>query len=417
MSTTEFDYSELFASNVPQPAARWAGFPRYNFVGGHNDPDAIPLEGLAEAAAAVLHREGALLATYGLGQGALGYKGLREFIARKSSSHRGISATADDVLITIGSMQGIDLVNKLLVEPGDTVIVESLSFHGALGKLRKIGATIVGAPIDEHGLRIDALETILRDLKARGVRPKYIYTIPTIQNPTGSVLPLDRRHALIALAREYGVPIFEDECYADLLWVGNAPPALYALDPAQVIHIGSFSKSLAPSLRLGFAIAPWHVLGRLVALRSDGPGGLEQLVVAEYFSVYFDDHVQRLTRGLQAKLDTLTAALEREFGTAVEYHRPDGGIYLWLKLPDSVDVRKLIKPAAEAGVVFNPGPEWAVDPEAAASSLRLCFALPSHADISEGVAALARVSAEQTGIPARSANVATAIGKQTVPAE
>ncbi len=357
------------------------------------------------------------MATYGLGQGALGYKGLREFIARKSSSHRGISATADDVLITIGSMQGIDLVNKLLVEPGDTVIVESLSFHGALGKLRKIGATIVGAPIDEHGLRIDALEAILRDLKARGVRPKYIYTIPTIQNPTGSVLPLDRRHALIALAREYGVPIFEDECYADLLWVGNAPPALYALDPAQVIHIGSFSKSLAPSLRLGFAIAPWHVLGRLVALRSDGPGGLEQLVVAEYFSVYFDDHVQRLTRGLQAKLDTLTAALEREFGTAVEYQRPDGGIYLWLKLPDSVDVRKLIKPAAEAGVVFNPGPEWAVDPEAAASSLRLCFALPSHADISEGVAALARVSAEQTGIPARSANVATAIGKQTVPAE
>lgn len=406
MSTTGFDYSELFARNVPQPAARWTGFPRYNFVGGHNDPEAIPLDGLAEAAASVLRREGKLLATYGLGQGALGYSGLREFIARKSSSHRGITATADDVLITIGSMQGIDLVNRLLVEPGDTVIVESLSFHGALGKLRKIGATIVGAPLDEHGLRIDALETILRDLKARGVRPKYIYTIPTIQNPTGSVLPLDRRHALLALAREYGVPIFEDECYADLVWGGSAPPSLYALDPEHVIHIGSFSKSLAPSLRLGFAIAPWHVLGRLVALRSDGPGALEQLVVAEYFTHHFDDHVKRLTHGLRAKLDTLVEALAREFGTAVEFQRPDGGIYLWVRLPEGVDVRHLIKPAAEAGIAFNPGPEWAVDPESAASSLRLCFALPSHETIREGIAAFARVSAEQTGVPARSGNVA-----------
>lgn len=408
MSNAGFDYSAVFADNIPPPAPRWTGFPRFNFVGGHNDPDHIPLDGLAEAAASVLRREGASLATYGLGQGALGYVGLRDFIARKSATHRGIAATADDVLITIGSMQGIDLVNRLLVNRGDTVIVEALTFAGALAKLRIAGATIIGAPLDGQGLRIDALEAILRDLRARGVQPKYIYTIPTIQNPTGSVLPLDRRHALLALAREYGVPVFEDECYADLVWNGSAPPALYALDPAQVIHIGSFSKSLAPALRLGFAIAPWHVLGRLVALRGDGPGALEQLVVAEYFTHHFDDHVQRLTAGLHAKLDTLVEALEREFGTAVEFQRPDGGIYLWLRLPEGVDVRRLIKPAADAGIAFNPGPEWAVDPEAAAPWLRLCFALPSHADIREGVAAFARVSAEQTGIPARRANVAAA---------
>ena len=408
MSSAGFDYSTVLASNVPAPAARWTGFPRYNFVGGHNDPDRIPLDGLAEAAAAVLRREGASLATYGLGQGALGYLGLREFIAAKSATHRGIAATAEDVLITIGSMQGIDLVNRLLVERGDTVIVEQLSFAGALGKLRRLGANIVGAPLDTQGLRIDALEAILRELKARGVQPKYIYTIPTIQNPTGSVLPLERRHALLALARAYGVPVFEDECYADLTWTGNAPPALYALDPARVIHIGSFSKSLAPALRLGFAIAPWEVLGRLVALRGDGPGALEQLVVAEYFAHHFDAHVRQLTQGLSAKLDTLVEALEREFGTAVEFQRPEGGIYLWLRLPEGVDVRRLIKPAAEAGIVFNPGPDWSVDPDAAASWLRLCFALPSHADIREGVAAFARVSAEQTGIPARRANVAAA---------
>ena len=408
MSSAGFAYA--FAANVPAPAARWAGFPRYNFVGGHNDAELIPCEGLAEAAAAVLRREGPILATYGLGHGPLGYTGLREFIAGKSASHRGIAASADDVLITVGSMQGIDLVNALLVRPGDTVIVEAFSFAGALGRLRKLGVNIVGAPLDAQGLRIDALEAVLRDLKGRGVQPRYIYTIPTIQNPTGSVLPIERRHALLALAREYGVPVFEDECYADLVWAGSAPPALYALDPERVVHIGSFSKSLAPALRLGFVIAPWEVLGRMLAVRGDGPGALEQMVVAEYFSHHFDDHARALTTGLKAKLDTMVEALEREFGTAVELQRPEGGIFLWLRLPEGVDVRALVAPAAAAGVAFNPGPEWAADPDAGAPWLRLCFALPSHADIRAGVAAFARVCAERTGFPARSANVVTERG-------
>jgi 2-aminoadipate transaminase len=291
------------------------------------------------------------------------------------------------------------------VRPGDTVIVEEFTFAGALAHLRKLGAVIVGAPLDAQGLRIDALEAILREMQARGVRPKYIYTIPTIQNPTGSVLPLERRHALLALARGYGVPVFEDECYADLVWAGSAPPALYALDPAAVIHIGSFSKSLAPALRLGFVIGPWDVLGRMIAVRGDGPGALEQMVVAEYFARHFDAHARRLTQGLKAKLDTMVEALEREFGTAAELQRPEGGIFLWLRLPEGVDVRKLVAPAAAAGIAFNPGPDWAADPDAAAPWMRLCFALPSHADIREGVAALARVCAEEIGIPARSANV------------
>ena len=408
MSSPGIAFAAAFAANVPAPAARWSGFPRYNFVGGHNDSALIPLDALAEAAAAVLRREGAILSTYGLGHGPLGYAPLREFIAAKSKAHRGIAATAEEVLITVGSMQGIDLVNALLVQRGDTVIVEEFTFAGALGKLRKLGANIVGAPLDAGGLRIDALAAILRDLKARGAAPKYIYTIPTIQNPTGSVMPLERRHALLALARQYEVPIFEDECYADLVWAGSAPPALYALDPAWVLHIGSFSKTLAPALRLGFVIGPWEVLGRMLALRTDGPGALGQMVVAEYFTCHFDEHARRLTAGLRAKLDVMVEALEREFGTAAELWRPEGGIFLWLRLPEGVDVRKLVQPAAAAGIAFNPGPEWAADPDAAAPWMRLCFALPSPADIREGISVLARVCAEQTGIPARSANVVTA---------
>ena len=394
------------ARNAPAPAPRWTGLPHYNFVGGHNDPALIPLTGFADAAGSVLQREGAKLALYGLGEGPLGHAGLRSFIARKSATHRGIAVTAEDVLITTGSMQGIDLVNALLLEPGDTVILESFSFAGAIRRLRALGVTIVGAPLDEGGLRIDALADILAALRASGVRPKYIYTIPTIQNPTGSVLPLERRHALLALARDFGVPVFEDECYADLVWSGTAPPALYALDPHQVIHIGSFSKSLAPALRLGYVIAPWEVLGRLVALRSDQTGALEQMIVAEFFAGEFDAHVRRLIAGLQGKLDTMVEALAREFGTAVEFHRPQGGIFLWLKLSPGIDVRRLVAPSACAGVAFNPGPDWATDPESGAAWLRLCFALPSHQEIRDGIAAFARVCAAETGIPARSGNVA-----------
>jgi 2-aminoadipate transaminase len=255
-------------------------------------------------------------------------------------------------------------------------------------------------------LRTDALAKILADLKSRGVHPKYIYTIPSIQNPTGSILPLQRRHELLALAREYGVPVFEDECYADLLWNGAvAPPSLYALDPERVIHVGSFSKSLSPSVRLGYVAAGWDVLSRLAGARSDSPGALDQLIVAEYFTHHFDEHIQKLTGALSEKLDTIVEAVEREFGSAAEIWRPDGGIYVWVKLPDQVDVREVVEPAAAAGIAFNAGPVWAADPEAAKSYLRLCFALPSKQEIRAGVAALAQVFFEQTGIPAQSSNV------------
>ncbi len=408
MSQT-FALTDLLNSDAPAAAARFKGLPRYNFVGGHNDPDQIPTEAFAEAAAHALASEGKSLALYNLGQSPLGHAGLRAFVARKSAETRGIKATADDVLITIGSSQGLDLVNQLFVKPGDTVILEALSFHGEISRLRALGANVVAAPVDEAGLRIDALADILRDLKAQGIRPRFIYTIPTIQNPTGSVLPLDRRHALIDLARSYGVAIFEDECYAELTWNKEFPPALYALGPDVVIHIGSFSKTLAPALRLGYVIGPWELLGRLQALRKDASGALEQLIVAAYAEKNYASHVATLKAALKAKLETLVEALEREFGTAVEFQRPDGGIFLWVKLPDQVDVRSLVAPAAKAGIVFNPGPEWAVDPESAKSWLRLCFALPSHGEIEEGIAAFARVVAEETGLKLHSDNRAAVV--------
>lgn len=404
---TDFRYHDAFSRGGPEPVARFTGLPRYNFVFGHNDPEQVPAEELAEVAAKVIREQGPTLAMYHLGHGPQGHRPLREFVAAKLRRSRGIECTAEDVVLTSGSLQGMDLVNATFAEPGDTVIVEEFTYGGTITKLQRLGVNIVAAPLDGDGIRMDALEAILKDLRGRGVTPKFIFTIPTVQNPTGSIMPLERRHRLLELSAEYGVPIFEDECYADLAWEAGAPPALYGLDPSRVVHIGSFSKSLAPALRVGYMVAPWDVLSRVLARKTDaGSPAIEQMVIAEYFGAEFDSHVSSLKTALRRKLDVMVEALEREFGTSAELFMPKGGIFLWLKLPDHVDVRTFAQPALDQGVAFNPGPEWACDPEAAKSHIRLCFALPSEDVIREGVAELARICFEHTGVPARRANVA-----------
>src|SRR5437762_4998568 len=182
MSGTGFAYPNLFGKTLPAPAPRWAGNAKYNFIGGHNDRSLIPIEGLIEATASVLRRECRELALCGLAQGPQGYLGLRQFVADKLGGWRGIKAAADDVLITSGSGQAIDLINQVLLEPGDTVILEEFTYGGYLTKLKRLGVNIVAAPLDQDGIRVDALGSILADLKRKGTTPKYICTVPTIQN-------------------------------------------------------------------------------------------------------------------------------------------------------------------------------------------------------------------------------------------
>ena len=406
-TSAQFDFAPLLAGGLPPAAMKWTGLARYSFVGGNNDPEQVPVDGLIAAIDAVLEREGRSLATYGLANGPQGYLRLREFLADKLKRDAGIVCSADDLLIVSGSLQALDLVNQTLLARGDTVIVEQESYQGALNRLSRLGVTAVGVPLDHEGLRMDALASALADLKQRGIRPKYIYTIPTVQNPTGSIMPETRRAELLKLAETYGVPIFEDDCYADLIWDGRRPPAIHAMSKTgNVIHIGSFSKSIAPALRVGFIVAPWAMLSRMLALKTDaGSGALEQMVLAEYCAPHFATHVPKLTRGLRAKLDTLMEALNAQFGTTAEFEVPQGGIFLWVKLPDQVDTLKLYQAALAAGVSINPGPEWSTDKAYSKSRLRLCFASPSHEQIREGVAVLAEVCRKEFGVPARIANV------------
>lgn len=402
-----FDFTPLFPASLPPPAVRWTGAPKYNFVGGNNDPDEVPLDGLMAAAQSVLQREGRTLATYGLNSGPQGYRPLREFLGQKLKRDAGMSCTTEDILIVSGSLQALDLVNSALLSRGDTVIVEKDNYQGSLNRFTKLGVATVGIPLDQGGMRMDPLESALKDLKARGVTPKFIYTIPTVQNPTATVLDESRRARMLALADEYGVPIVEDDCYADLVWSGQRPPALHAMSKSDnVIHIGSFSKSIAPALRVGFVVAPWAVMSRMLALKTDaGSGALEQMVLAEYCAPHFADHVPALRKGLRKKVETLMEALNEQFGTAAEFDDPQGGIFLWVKLPDNVDSLKLYQAALKEGVAINPGPEWSVDKDHSKSRIRICFASPSHQQIREGIAVLAEVCRREFGVPARSANI------------
>ena len=407
MSAETFDYTALLRPHLPPAAVKWSGFPTYNFVGGHNDAASVPVDGLIAAAARVLRREGSTLAMYGLESGALGYRPLRAFIAGKLAKDAGIACSPDEILVTSGSLQGLDLVNQVLLCPGDTVIVEEATYGGAITRLKRLGVDIVGVRADRDGLSAEALESTLARLASRGVRPKYVYTIPTVQNPTASVMSKARRAELLALSRRFGVPLFEDECYADLVWDGRRPPALRGMDATEhVVHIGSFSKTIAPALRIGYLVAGWPLMSRILSVKSDGgSGALEQMVLAEYCGEHFDAHVLALRATLRRKLDALMHALRQQFGADAQFEVPAGGIFLWVTLPEAVDTTRLAQVALEAGVAINPGAEWTTDAGAGRRRLRLCFAHPSEQAIREGVAQLARVCRREFGVPAQASAV------------
>ncbi|MEM8976002.1 MAG: PLP-dependent aminotransferase family protein [Pseudomonadota bacterium] len=407
MSNANFDFSSVARADLPAPAAKWGGFPQFNFVGGHNAPETIPVDDLIAAATKVLSREGTTLATYSLESGPQGYRPLREYLVAKLKRQAGIDCTSDEILLTSGSLQGIDLINQVLLTKGDTVVVEEACYGGCFSRFKRLGVDAIGVPGDSDGMDMDALARTLDELKAQGRSPKYIYTIPTVQNPTATIMSLERRKKLIELAKAHDIPIFEDECYSDLIWSGERPPAIHALDDSnRTVFVGSFSKSISPALRVGYVVAPWQLISQLLACKTDaGSGALEQMVLAEYCPDKFDAHVTSLNKVLKAKLDALTESLSENFGTAAEFEQPPGGIFLWVKLPEQVDTSKLMQIAGSEGVSINPGVEWSIEGDGAKRSLRICYANPPIETIRSGVAKLAEICNREFGVPTHIANV------------
>lgn len=221
-------------------------------------------------------------------------------------------------------------------------------------------------------------------------------------------MPVARRRGMLALAKQFDVPIFEDDCYADLVFSGTRPPSIKALDTeGRVIYCGTFSKTIAPALRVGYLVAPWPLMGRILPLKTDaGSGALEQMVLAQFLPAHFDQHVAGLLPMLQAKADALCAALDEHFGASVQYERPIGGIYLWITLAQPIDTDRLFQVALKQGVEINPGSQWTVDRAANTCRMRLCFGHPSIENIHDGIAKLAQICFDEFGLPVRSGNVA-----------
>ncbi|MBH64081.1 MAG: aminotransferase [Alphaproteobacteria bacterium] len=402
-----FNFDSVISPRAAAAANKWAGYPPFHFVGGNIDEQTLPVDELAAAVDRVIRREGHSMAKYGLEDGPMGYLPLRQFTAEKLKTYAGMDVSADEVLITTGSLQALDLVNELLLEAGDVVVLEAANYNGTLTRLQRLDVEYIGVELDDGGMRMDHLRDVMSKLAGQGRRPKFIYTIPTIQNPTGTIQSRDRRLEMLDVAREFDVLIFEDDCYADLTWDQKRPEAIQALDADnRVLYCGTFSKTIAPALRVGYLVAPWQVMQHVLPLKTDaGSGALEQMVLAEYLPHHFDDHVTELVGMLKKKCDAMAEALDENFGAAAEYSPPDGGIYMWVTLPKSVDTRELAVASARQGVAINPGPEWTVHGEENRHRMRLCFGHPTLENIRDGVAKLADICHQEFGVPRRSGNV------------
>jgi 2-aminoadipate transaminase len=353
----------------------------------------------------VLRREGPTLATYGLNSGPLGYRPLREFLSGKLKGHAGIDCSPDEILITSGSLQGLDLVNTLLLGKGDTILIEKETYGGALRRLAKFGVNIVGIPLDATACGWMRSRPSSRSSRQGHQAEVHLHhpdgAEPDRLDHAGGAPPRDDR----ACPR-----IRRDDLRGRVLFGPGVDRQAAALDlfPAGgegVIFVGSFSKSIAPSLRVGYIVAKWGILARILGLKQDaGSGALEQMVLAEFCAKHFASHVPKLNKALSHKLQVLREALAEQFGTAAEFGDPPGGIYLWIKLPDNVDTVKLGQAALAAACRSTPArmvDRQGVRPQPAAALLRQ----PDPATIKKGVEVLAEVCRREFGVPLRSANV------------
>jgi DNA-binding transcriptional MocR family regulator len=297
-------------------------------------------------------------------------------------------------MITTGAGQAIAVVGRALLDPGDTVLVETPAWPGALNAFRRCGARLVAVPVDAAGLDTGALAQTLDTLAAEGTQPKLLYTVPNFQNPTGVTPTLARRQALLDLARRYDFVILEDDAYRDLAFEGALPPSLFALDPdGRVLRTGTYSKILAAGLRLGWLLGPREVLPRLIALKDDGGTSPFTSYLAATYSLAgeLEPHIARLVASYRRKRDVMLAALDRYFPRSVTWTVPAGGFFVWVTLPPGPDAADLLRAAREEGVDFLPGRSCFPDPQAGTSHLRLAFSLPTPDQIEEGIKRLGGV--------------------------
>lgn len=362
---------------------------------GHPDPALLPSAAMGQATAAALDRWGAEALTYGADAGA---GPLREWLIERIRRTEGRALAPDEIVITGGVSQALDQICTLWTRPGDVALVESPTYHLAVRILRDHPLDLVPLPVDDRGLDVEALAARVRSLREAGRRPRLLYTVPTFHNPTGVSLDLERRRALVELAAAEELLIVEDDVYRDLGYDGPPPPSLWSIAPPGVVaRMGSFAKSLAPGLRLGWLTADPRLVRRIVTSGMiDSGGGVNHfaaMVTAQLcISGQFEANLAQLRATYRARRDALLAGLAAHLPAGCAWTAPGGGYFAWVRLPERLDATALLRQAETAGVAFLPGSRFHLD-GGGANTLRLAFSLYGPETLVEGARRLGEVVA------------------------
>jgi 2-aminoadipate transaminase len=355
------------------------------FSGGFPAPETFPVDVIRGLTEELLANDAAIALQY---SPTLGLPPARSAVSGMLEVSQGIRVEADDVLITSGGIEAMQLLARTLIDPGDRVLVEAPTYLGAIMAFAGFEAEVEGVAVDDDGIRLDELEQAL----THGPRPKLLYVIPDHQNPSGLSLAEERRAALVELCRRHGVLVVEDVAYRDLAFDGQAPTSLWSLGPDVVVQIGTFSKVFMPGVRLGWAVGPSSVITAMTAAKQNSDqcsGALGQMLMAQYVERgHLQDNLVRARRLYESRAATMIAALEEHMPDAVTWTRPRGGFFVWLTAPPHVDARALTAPASRLGVAYVPGSPFYPDGRGN-NCFRLAYSRATEADISEGIRRLA----------------------------
>ena len=361
-----------------------------SLAGGMPFVQALPLDALAETAARLVRERGAEVLQYGSGQGDVTLRGQILDVM----SEVGINAHPDDVIVTTGSQMALDLVTRVFCDPGDVVLVEAPSYVGALGVFRAYECEIVHVPMDDEGLVPEALEEAIARVRGQGKRVKMIYTIPSFHNPAGVTQGAERRRRILEIAQRERVLVLEDDPYGLLGFEGAPPRAIRADDDQQVVYLGSFSKTIASGLRVGWAVAPHGVREKLVLAAESAvlcPSNYAQLTVSDYLATQpWREQVKVFRELYRERRDALLESLEQLMPAGTTWTVPQGGFYSWVTLPEGLDSKAMLPRAVAALVAYVPGTGFFVDGQGR-ESLRLSYCYPDPDRIREGVRRLAGV--------------------------
>jgi 2-aminoadipate transaminase len=358
-----------------------------SFAGGSPYTAALDFDAVEDVVVRLLREEGPLALQYGIGQGR---PELREQLVEVMRAE-GVPAHADDLVVTVGGQQALELIATCFVDPGDVVIAEGPTYVGGLGALQSMQADVRHVPMDADGMQVDLLEEELDRVEAEGRRVTFVYTIPNHQNPAGVSLSVERRHRLAELAEQRDLLILEDNPYGLLDFDGRTWPSLRELVPDRVIYVGTVSKTFAPGMRTGWIAAPGPIRDKLVLLREAAdlcPSHLTQMIVERWFATQpWQEQVSRFRKIYRERAETLLDALDAEMPAGVTWTRPVGGFYIWMTVPAGVDTGDLLAKAVSHRVAYVPGAGFYGD-GSGSSQLRLSYSFPTPDRIREGAARL-----------------------------